>query len=87
MSLPKRDLNAEVLTTSEVAELLGVTLATVRRWGTDSFPRRPAGSKFAGDPGVFRTPGGHLRYHRDALQALLKPGVPGVLGILDGPAK
>lgn len=68
------DLEAEVLVAGEVAMLLGVDVATVRRWRADRFPPRPqSAGAAAGDPGVFKTPGGHLRYHRDSVLTILYP--------------
>lgn len=72
--MPKRkvDLEAEVLRVDEVALLLGVDPATVRRW--KEFPPRPkSAGRYAGEPGCFRTPGGHLRFWRDSVMTILYP--------------
>jgi excisionase family DNA binding protein len=52
----------ELLKTSEVARLLGVTRSTVLSWA------------YRGFLDYTTTPGGHLRFHRDQVQALLTAG-------------
>lgn len=53
--------NPDLLRAGEVAELLGVDPETVRRWTREG--RLPA----------VLLPSGHRRYHRDAIEAMLKP--------------
>jgi excisionase family DNA binding protein len=56
---PKAGADEELLTPREVAEILGVTAATVAAWAR------------AGTIGAFvRTPGGHRRYRRADVLAL-----------------
>src|SRR5258708_23303724 len=47
---PARTMNADVLSTRQVATLLGVGEATVKRWAD------------AGEIDCFRTPGGHRKF-------------------------
>jgi excisionase family DNA binding protein len=59
------------LTTAEVAELLRVSAATVRRWADDGI--LPAE----------RTVGGHRRFTRSAVEALVRPRAPAASGAVD----
>jgi hypothetical protein len=52
----------EVYTGTEVAALFRVHPRVVTRWAAEG--------KF-GQGAVFRTPGGHLRYHADKIRAML----------------
>jgi excisionase family DNA binding protein len=59
---PDQDGPPELLKTSEVARMLGVTRSTVLSWA------------YRGFLDYATTPGGHLRFHRDQVQALLTAG-------------
>lgn len=57
--------DVQLLTVREVARRAAVAAATVRRWAAAGrFPERPGGG-----PGAVRTPGGHFRFHEDAVDA------------------
>lgn len=59
---PPQDDPPELLKTSEVARLLGVARSTVLSWA------------YRGFLDYTTTPGGHLRFHHDQVQALLTAG-------------
>lgn len=55
-------MSSELLTTREVAELLGVGPTSVKRWADTGLLR------------CVKTPGGHRRFPREALQEMLRGG-------------
>ena len=57
-----RGIKSDWLGLSEASALLGVAPTTMRRWSD------------AGTVSVFTTPGGHRRYHREAIERLLSAG-------------
>ena len=57
-------MNSDQLTTGPAAEYLGVSPETLRRWAEEKKIRH------------VRLPGGHLRFFRDDLDAVLAPVEP-----------
>lgn len=53
--------NTGPLSSGEVGQMLRVTAVTVARWADE------------GKLASFRTPGGHRRFHRTDIEALLRP--------------
>lgn len=55
----RRRERALALTTSQVAQALGISIGTVRRWADDGYLRS------------YRTPGGQRRFSPEAVEAFL----------------
>ena len=62
MSQPVAEQNERPLTTAQVAQEFSVHVTTVTRWAED------------GVLPFFRTPGGHRRFHRADVEALMAKG-------------
>ena len=58
----KHEENTELLKPSEVAVMFRVDIKTVSRWAR------------AGRISAIRTPGGHRRFHRSEIEALIREG-------------